>query len=276
MAAKNKSKTLIGPLFLIAFGAVFLILLASYVRTSTTNTSSQAADYNPQINPADFSANITNPYNTWPVGLELNYKCITPECTETMVVNVTNKTRKIMGVVTRKIRDRVYDDGELVEDTRDYVAQHRNGDVWYFGEIVDNYENGQVVNHNGSWMAGVNGGKPGIWFKANPKKGEQYRQEYLKGIAEDWAKILSIKANVNVPFKNFRNNDCVKTLEWPGTDPSAKEQKFNCPNVLGSIGVFVKEIELDSGNETELVSVQTKSDKGADSDTMDTFVPIAP
>ena len=44
------------------------------------------------------------------------------------------------GVETTVIRDTVYEDDLIIEDTFDWYAQDTAGNVWYFGEIVVNYE----------------------------------------------------------------------------------------------------------------------------------------
>ena len=74
---------------------------------------------------------------------------------------------------------------KLKEDTRDWYAQDRDGNVWYFGEAVANYKDGKLVNYTGTWEAGVHGAKPGIVMPANPMVGLKYQQEHAKGKAED-------------------------------------------------------------------------------------------
>ena len=64
--------------------------------------------------------------------------------------------------------------------------------IWYFGESVDNYDNGQFKDHGGSFTAGVDGAYPGIWIKAKQVVGDVYRQEYYRGKAEDMRKIVAV------------------------------------------------------------------------------------
>ena len=73
-----------------------------------------------------------------------------------------------MGVTTLVIRDQQWLNGQLVEETREWVAQDKDGNVWYFGESVDQYENGKLTSHDGSWEAGVDGAKPGILMLNDP------------------------------------------------------------------------------------------------------------
>src|SRR4051812_12092693 len=52
------------------------------------------------------------------------------------------------------VKDRVREDGELIEDTRDFFAQDDRGAVRYFGEEVADVRDGRVVGHGGSWLFG--------------------------------------------------------------------------------------------------------------------------
>ncbi len=203
--------------------------------------------YDPVINPADFSAVIDHPFFAMPDARKTYYRGQTDEGLETGEILVTGATRKFMGVKTLVIRDRVYLDGVLKEEALDYIAQHKNGTVWYFGEDVDNYENGVLVDHHGTWHAGVNGAKPGKLMLANPKVGQVYREEYYPGKAEDMAKVLSVTETVNTPFGFFTN--CLKTENWTPLEPGIKEHKVYCAQAGG----MVKETNL-SNNEKYILT----------------------
>ena len=200
-----------------------------------------AESYNPTINPSDFTTEITNKYFTLPVGKMMVYEAETEDGLEKIQIEILDETKTIMGVKTLVFWDRVWLDGELIEDTRDYLAQDKEGNVWYFGEDVDNYEDGKLKDHAGAWIAGIDGAKPGIWMKANPQVGDSYRQEYYKGEAEDMAEVLATNERVTVPYGTFKN--CVKTLEWSPLEPDLKAHKYYCPEVGGT----VLEVELVGG-----------------------------
>src|SRR5207302_1358153 len=118
--------------------------------------------------------------------------------TETMVV--TGETKTIMGVKTTQVRDReVNKNNELIEDTYDWYAQDKNGDVWYFGEDTTVYKHGKAVSKAGTWEAGKNGALPGIIMKKHPQVDESWRQEYSKGVAEDMAQVLGTTETVTSP-----------------------------------------------------------------------------
>jgi hypothetical protein len=155
-----------------------------------------------------------------------------------------------MGVKTLVYSDRVFLNGQLKEETSDYLAQDRAGNVWYFGEAVDNYEKGKFKDHHGAWLAGVDGAKPGIWMTAKQEVGREYRQEYYKGEAEDWAKVVATDASVKVPAGSFEN--CTKILEWTPLEPDAKAHKYYCPETGG----LVLEEELPDNVRVELINLK--------------------
>ena len=209
--------------------------------------------YDPQINPVNFTAEITNKYFTLKPGKKLIYEGQTEEGLERIEILITDETKNIMGVETLVYWDKVWLDDVLIEDTRDYLAQDKEGNVWYFGEDVDNYENGVLADHDGSWIAGVDGAKPGIWMEANPQVGDSYRQEYYKGEAEDMAEVLAINETVAVPYGTY--TDCVKTYDWTPLDPTAKEHKYYCSEVGG----LVLEVNLNNDEKVELVDLKTET-----------------
>ncbi|MGH6816742.1 MAG: hypothetical protein ACREC6_13675, partial [Hyphomicrobiaceae bacterium] len=144
--------------------------------------------------------------------------------------------------------DRTWKNGKIVEETRDYLAQDKEGNVWYFGETVDNYVNGKIANHDGSWLAGVDGAKPGIWFKANPKIGDSYRQEYYKGKAEDMVIVVGVGQKATTRYRTF--NGCIKTYDWTPLEPDAQEHKYYCREAGGVVLI----VNLKTGERTELVT----------------------
>jgi hypothetical protein len=117
--------------------------------------------------------------------------------------------------------------GELEEVALDYYAQSDQGDVYYFGEDVDNYEHGKVVNHEGSWLYGVHTRTLGIMFPATPKIGLRYRPEDVPKITQEDDEVTSLTDSVTVPAGTFRN--CVRVKET--LSEGVVEFKLYCPNV---------------------------------------------
>jgi hypothetical protein len=141
------------------------------------------------------------------------------------VVTVTGRTLLMAdGVVARVVHDESRERGRAVEITDDYYAQDAKGTVWYMGEATTAYEKGKPASTEGSWEAGVGGAQPGVIMPAHPKVGMAYRQEFLKGHAEDHARIVSLRQRVKVPLRRFRHT--LMTLETTPLEPDVLEAKF--------------------------------------------------
>jgi hypothetical protein len=135
------------------------------------------------------------------------------------------------GIEARIVHDTVTENGQPVEITDDWYAQDKAGNIWYLGEYVTNYENGKVIDHGGSFEAGVDGAQPGIAMPANPEPGLSYRQEYYKGEAEDRAAVITLgEERVQLPFGYF-DKDILMTRDLVPTEPKVQELKFYAPNV---------------------------------------------
>jgi hypothetical protein len=159
-------------------------------------------------------------------------------------VEVTDGTREIAGVTCRVVRDIVTDpSGVVTEDTTDWYAQDDKGNVWYFGEIAQQFEDAILVGIEGSWTTGKDGAKPGFIMRATPKKGNVYRQEFALGDAEDMARVVgfvdSIKnllpANVKLPSQ-ARTGPYLHTQDFTALDPASvlegkPEDKYYAPGV---------------------------------------------
>ena len=184
---------------------------------------------NPPFDAAAFVAGIDNPYLPLLPGTVFHYRSETPDGLETNDVAVTRDSKQILGVDVTVVHDQVFLDGELAEDTFDWFAQDTEGNVWYFGEDSKEIEDGQVVSTEGSWEAGVGDNEPGIIMLAHPKVGLAYHQELAPDIAEDMARVLSLKASPEVPYGSFEN--CVGTMEWSLIEHGVREHKSYCPGV---------------------------------------------
>ena len=167
-----------------------------------------------------------------------------------IAVTVTNETKEILGVHCRVVHDVVEENGEIIEDTIDWYAQDIFGNVWYFGEISKNLENGELNNLDGSWQAGAEDVQPGIIMMANPEIGDIYRQEFTLGEAEDMGEVISNTETAEMtPAANCAET-CVVTRDFLPIDPGHLEKKFYAPGI-GNILVF----DQDTGKREELIHV---------------------
>jgi hypothetical protein len=205
-----------------------------------------------QLNPADFSIKIDNPY--WPMSPGSRWVYRETDTTGTkVVITVTDKTKTIAnGIKARVIRDVVTENGHPVEITDDWYAQDSAGNVWYLGEATAEYKNGKVVSRQGSFEAGVDGAQPGIAMPARPRPGLSYRQEYYRDVAEDKAAVITVgKEQVQVPFGYFRG--ILMTRDLVPLEPKVEELKFYARNVGPVLSVHTD----GAGGRAALVSFTT-------------------
>jgi hypothetical protein len=178
-----------------------------------------------ELDPADFVAEIDN--ENWPMrpGSRWVYRETDGQGGEQrIVVTVTERKKRILGIEATVVHDRVTEDGELVEDTHDWYAQDKWGGLWYLGEATTEYEDGKPVTTAGSWEAGVDGAQAGLIIPPDPQPGMSYRQEHYAGEAEDRGKILRLDARAKVPFGSF--DDLLETEDTNLLEPDVVERKF--------------------------------------------------
>jgi len=207
----------------------------------------QGVEYRPVIDPADFSTTVTNPYMPLVPGTSWVYE----GGGERVVVTVTGNTRQVMGVATIVVRDRAYRGTSLIEDTNDWFAQDRDGNVWYFGEDTAECRGGAIAGRAGAWEAGVDGAQPGIVMLAQPRIGDYYRQEFYAGRAEDVARVRELGATVDHSGTIYR--DVLVTEDFTALEPGQLEHKSYAPevglveerHVGGGAGVQLTEVAVD-------------------------------
>ena len=141
-----------------------------------------------------------------------------------------DETKTVDGVLTRVVEEREWEGGRLHEVSRNYFAIcEQTKDVYYFGEDVDYYENDKVVKHDGSWLAGVSGGRPGLMMPGAPKPKMRYYQEIAPGIAMDRAEVISLTETCTTPAGTF--SGCLKVKEGSALEFFAKEYKYHAPGI---------------------------------------------
>jgi hypothetical protein len=181
------------------------------------------------LDPAHFVAVIDNPYYPLPVGRTLIYRGVKDGVTQIDRVHVTTSTKVIEGITATTIMDVAKHRGRLLEKTKDWYAQDDQGTVWYLGENTKAYEPDGTVDTSGSWQAGVNDAEPGIIMEADPRVPDAYRQEYLKGEAEDTAWIVIRGGSVTVPYATV--HQVLTSLEFARIEPDVIDQKIYAPGI---------------------------------------------
>src|SRR5262245_19303768 len=111
----SKSRGILAAVVALAIGPVL----------GATYNAFPADDYDPRINPANFTTSITNSYFSLPIGKKMVFESRTAKGLERTEIEITGETREVMGVETLVYWDRNWRNGTLVEETKDYLAQDR-------------------------------------------------------------------------------------------------------------------------------------------------------
>jgi hypothetical protein len=202
-------------------------------------------------NPSAFTARVTNPWYTLKPGTTYVYRGVKDAQPSRDVVVVTHATKRIQGVACVVVQDRLYLRGRLRERTTDWYTQDRHGNVWYFGEDTAELDrSGRVTSTEGSWQAGRNGARAGVFMPPRPKVGESGRQEYYKGHAEDHFQVLSLRASVKVAYTASRH--ALLTKEWTPLEPGTIDHKF----YVRGIGLVLEQTVKGGDERNALVSVR--------------------
>jgi hypothetical protein len=181
---------------------------------------------NAYVKPANFVRQVDNPWFPLQPGTTLRYRGVKDGKRTLDVVHVTHTTKTILGVRATVVVDNLYDArGRPVEETTDWYAQDKQGNVWYLGEATRELDaSGRVTTTKGSWQAGTGGAQAGIYMPGHPKVAQGGRQEYLKGQAEDHFKTLDLGAAVAVPALSSQH--ALKTEERTPLEPEVVDNKY--------------------------------------------------
>jgi hypothetical protein len=186
---------------------------------------------------------VDNPWFPLKPGSRYRYRGVKDGKKVAERIRVTHRTKRILGVLTTVVHDVLRSHGKPVEVTDDWYAQDRHGGVWYFGEATKTLDGrGHVISHSGSFKAGRDGARAGLFFPAHPRVGQSARQEYYKGKAEDHFKILDRSTRVSVPYVSTRH--ALRTKEWTPLEPGVVDNKY----YVRGVGT-VDELAVRGGNE---------------------------
>lgn len=223
---------------------VFVALILPFALAGCSGDSCKIdTTYNPVIDPAKFVAVVDNPFYPLTPGVQYEYQ----NGDEHVTTIVTSDRKVVLGVSCVVVHDTSMVNGQLVEDTYDWFAQDRDGNVWYMGEDTTQLANGKVTGHDGSWEGGIDNAKPGIVMPAMRTLNQPYRQEYRPCEAEDQGQVLATDATATVPAGSF--SGCVETKDFSALEPDVIENKFYCPNVG-----LVLTVDTSNGQREELLS----------------------
>ncbi len=175
---------------------------------------------------------LTSGRNTFCIlkpGYEMVYEGMDGKDKVRLVITVTNETRKIGNIETRLVVEDESLNGNRIEISRNFFAFCKEtSSVYYFGEEVDIYKDGKIVDHEGAWKAeGKN--KAGVDVPGLPFLGARFYQEIAPDVAMNRIEIISLAETINTPAGNFKN--CMKTEETTPIEPGEREYKTYAPGV---------------------------------------------
>jgi hypothetical protein len=176
-----------------------------------------------------FTTTGSNQYFILEPGYQLVLEGTEDDETVRLVITVLDETKKIGNIETRVVEENESINGETIEISRNFFAFcEQTSSVYYFGEEVDIYKDGEIVNHSGAWIAeGDN--KAGIMMPGLILLGARYYQEIAPGIAMDRAEIISMTETLQTPAGNF--TDCLKVQETTALNPNEMEYKIHAPGI---------------------------------------------
>jgi hypothetical protein len=216
---------------------------ASSGTTPVASTTADAANFDGHV--------VDNQWFPLVPGMTWRYRGVKDGEPSREIMIATSKTRTIQGVPCTVVSDKLYLSGKLEERTLDYYAQDKDGNVWYFGEDTAELKpNGEVKTTEGTWLAGRDGAEPGIFMPADPQVGQAFRQEYLKGQAEDHFRILSLDESVKTPGAS--SDQAMLTMEWTPLEPNVIDHKY----YVQGIGTVLEQTAKGPTERNTLVSVQ--------------------
>lgn len=142
-------------------------------------------------------------------------------------------------VAAKVVEDKEFKDGKLTEITRDYFAQSDEGSVYYLGEDVDQYRDGQIVAHDGAWLSDKNGAKAAVVMPAHLKVGSRFRSEDAPKNTREVDLVVSTSETVKVPAGVFKR--CIKIREV--ASDGDVEFKYYAPGI-GVVRESDKDVDL--------------------------------
>lgn len=197
---------------------------------------------------ASFSAHVDNPWFPLTPGTRYVYTGVKDAQPSRDVVTVTHRTKTIDGVPCVVVDDRLYLRHRLAERTIDWYTQDAHGNVWYFGEQTAELDRrGRVTSTEGTWMTGVGGASPGIYMPAHPRVGQNGRQEFYKGHAEDHFKVLALFGTSAAPG----TKNALLVQETTPLEPGTVDHKL----YVRGIGTVLEQTERGAEERNELVSL---------------------
>lgn len=211
-----------------ANGEMLEVTIATNGEIAPGETSEDLGDFTSDfsVEKPDLVSIGRNPYFI----LEPGYRIVLENSREQVIITVLDETKVVDGVETRVVEERESRNGVVEEVSRNFYAiSKRTNNVYYFGEEVDEYQEGKVVSHSGAWLAGVDGAKFGLMMPGLPLLGARYFQEFAPEHAMDRAEIVGLSVTMETPAGRF--DRCLKIEESSPLEPGHVETKHYAPGI---------------------------------------------
>lgn len=196
----------------------------------------------PVFDPSAFApgAVITNPWFPLGPGYSREYSGVAQDkdgnpVVERNVLTFVGAGPVLAGVQTVMVLDNAWVGTVHVEEAKDFYAQDRDGNVWYLGEDVTNfnYDDAGVLtgtDSHGAWRVGVNGAQPGYAMPAAPVPGLAYEQEHSPlDEAMDVGEIMALDGALSGPTGSY--SAVLMVFETSSIDPDLREVKYYAKGV---------------------------------------------
>jgi len=228
-----------------------IMLLAVAVLAATPGSAPASPLPSDHPDPGEFASRVDNAWFPLRPHTTYLYRGIKDGQPSRDVFRVTARRKTIEGIACTVVTDKLYLRGGLEERTEDWYAQDSAGNVWYFGEATAELNrDGSVKTTEGSWQAGVNGARAGVFMPAHPHVGQSGRQELFTGHAEDHFRVLSLHATVRTPAASSRR--ALLTREWTPLEPGVVDHKL----YVKGVGNVLEQTVKGGDERNELVAIR--------------------
>jgi hypothetical protein len=205
-------------------GSAALVVFSTSLAQGTKQASAWQDDFG--IASCTMQTKGRNPY----IVLEPGFQLVLEGGGVKLQITVLDQTRTIDGVDTRVVEEKEWKAGKVHEVTMSYLAMcEQTKDVLYFGEDVDNYRDGKVVDHEGAWRAGTRGSKVGLFVPGSPKLQRKYYREIVPGLSMEQAEIVSLDETCKTPAGTFSR--CMKVKGTSAIDRNKTEYRYYAPDI---------------------------------------------
>ena len=210
------------------------ILFTTLCTVALAATFAGSAYAGKAIDPKNFGSAIDNPWHPLIPGTVMTYEGTKDDKPATQIITVTSRTKPIVGVKCVVVEDIMSLAGTPSDKTMGYYAQDKDGNVWTFGEDVEELDSKGKVTKTVSWHAGIDGATPSIIMEADPAKGHILINPYTN----DHAEVVSLAKSVKVPLGTY--SDALMMKEWTPDEPDVLTNKYYVKHIGAVRDVAVK------------------------------------